>query len=161
MVSERCVVTWNICCRVSAVFTGRLSWRAAIAAKMASALTQSLEPDPPPMKGLISRTFSTGISRVLATASVRRRRRHAWRSKAAHAQLTQGNEGSAESASPFACASPMDRRNDRHKGVQHMPGEEVGLVGERPESRSNYLANLLLGFGLKALAATIRARWIC
>lgn len=55
----------------------------------------------------------------------------------------------------------MDRRNDRHKGVQHMPGEEVGLVGERPESRSNYLANLLLGFGLKALAATIRARWIC
>ena len=32
MVSERCVVTWNTCWRVSAVFTGRLSWRAAIAA---------------------------------------------------------------------------------------------------------------------------------
>jgi hypothetical protein len=50
------------------------------------------------MKRLISRTFSTGISRVLATASVRRRRRHAWRSKVAHAHLAQGNERSPESA---------------------------------------------------------------
>jgi hypothetical protein len=52
------------------VFTGRLSCRAAIAARMASALTQSLPPKPPPMNGLISRTFSaefSGLSRCLLT----------------------------------------------------------------------------------------------
>ena len=66
MVSERCVVTWKICCRVSAIFTGRWSCREAIAARIASAFTHSLPPKPPPMKGLISRTFSTGIFKVVA-----------------------------------------------------------------------------------------------
>jgi len=56
------------CCRVSAVFTGRLSCREAIAARIASALTQSLPPNPPPMNGLIRRTFSTGIFKVVAIA---------------------------------------------------------------------------------------------
>src|SRR3979411_2588347 len=37
---------------------------------MASALTHSLPPKPPPMKGLTSRTFSTGIFRVVATPGI-------------------------------------------------------------------------------------------
>jgi SRSO17 transposase len=49
------------------------------------------------------------------------------------------------------------------KGMQHMPGEEVWLVGERRASgeRKYYLANLPAEAGLKTLAATIKARWIC
>lgn len=47
--------------------------------------------------------------------------------------------------------------------VQAMPGEEVWLIGER---RSNgeqkyYLSNLPADTSLKALAAAIKARWIC
>jgi SRSO17 transposase len=49
------------------------------------------------------------------------------------------------------------------KGMQHMPGEEVWLVGERrtPGEQKYHLANLAPGIGLKTLAATIKARWIC
>ena len=44
-----------------------------------------------------------------------------------------------------------------------MPGEEVWLVGERRGSGAQkyYLANLPAEAGLKTLAATIKARWIC
>ena len=46
---------------------------------------------------------------------------------------------------------------------QHMPGEEVWLVGERRSSgeRKYYLANLPASTPLKRLAATIKARWVC
>jgi SRSO17 transposase len=56
---------------------------------------------------------------------------------------------------------PPQRIGD--KGMQHMPGEEVWLVGERRASgeQKYYLANLAPGIGLKTLAATIKARWIC
>ncbi|MGC1562357.1 MAG: IS701 family transposase [Bradyrhizobium sp.] len=49
------------------------------------------------------------------------------------------------------------------KGMQHMPGEEVWLVGERRTAgeRKYYLANLPADADLKTLAATIKARWIC
>ena len=49
------------------------------------------------------------------------------------------------------------------KGMQHMPGEEVWLVGERRTAgeRKYYLANLPANADLKTLAATIKARWIC
>ncbi len=49
------------------------------------------------------------------------------------------------------------------KGMQHMPGEEVWLVGERRASgeQKYYLANLPAETGLKTLAATIKARWVC
>jgi SRSO17 transposase len=52
----------------------------------------------------------------------------------------------------------MHRRNN-----QHMPGEEVWLVGERRASgeRKYYLSNLPSDTALKQLAATIKARWIC
>jgi SRSO17 transposase len=48
-------------------------------------------------------------------------------------------------------------------GNQHMPGEEVWLVGEQRASgeRKFYLCNLPAGTSLRALAATIKARWIC
>lgn len=48
-------------------------------------------------------------------------------------------------------------------GNQHMPGEEVWLIGERRTNgeRKFYLSNLPVGTSLRALAATIKARWIC
>ena len=48
-------------------------------------------------------------------------------------------------------------------GNQHMPGEEVWLIGERRTSgeRKFYLSNLPAGTSLRALVATIKARWIC
>ena len=44
------------------------------------------------------------------------------------------------------------------KGMQHMPGDEVWLVGEqRPSGEQKYyLANLPADVGLKTLAATIK-----
>ena len=56
---------------------------------------------------------------------------------------------------------PPQRIGD--KGMQHMPGEEVWLVGVRRASgeQKYYLANLPAEAGLKTLAATIKARWIC
>ena len=49
------------------------------------------------------------------------------------------------------------------KGMQHMPGEEAWLVGERRASgeRKYYLSNLPAVASLKTLAAAIKARWIC
>ena len=46
---------------------------------------------------------------------------------------------------------------------QHMPGEEVWLVGERRSSgeQKYYLSNLPPDTDLKTLAAAIKARWVC
>ncbi len=51
----------------------------------------------------------------------------------------------------------------RDKGQQHLPGEEVWLVGEHRMSgeKKYYLANLRARTDLRTLAATIKARWIC
>ena len=51
----------------------------------------------------------------------------------------------------------------REMGAQHMPGEEVWLIGERRSNgeRKYYLSNLPPDTPLKALAGTIKARWIC
>ena len=56
---------------------------------------------------------------------------------------------------------PPQRIGD--KGMQHMPGEEAWLVGERRRSgeQKYYLANLSAVANLKTLAATIKARWVC
>jgi SRSO17 transposase len=47
--------------------------------------------------------------------------------------------------------------------AQHLPGEEVWLVGEHRASgeRKYYLANLPADASLEALAALIKARWVC
>jgi SRSO17 transposase len=49
------------------------------------------------------------------------------------------------------------------KGQQHLPGEEAWLVGEHRTSgeRKYYLANLPVETKLRALAAAIKARWVC
>ena len=51
----------------------------------------------------------------------------------------------------------------RDKGQQHLPGDEVWLIGEQRLSgeKKYYLANLPAKTDLRALAATIKARWIC
>ena len=50
-----------------------------------------------------------------------------------------------------------------NKGMQHMPGDEIWLVGERRASgeQKYYLANLPADADLRTLAATIKARWVC
>jgi SRSO17 transposase len=49
------------------------------------------------------------------------------------------------------------------KGQQHLPGEEVWLVGELRTTgeRKYYLARLPADSDLRTLAATIKARWVC
>ena len=56
---------------------------------------------------------------------------------------------------------PPQRIGD--KGMQHMPGDEIWLVGERRASgeQKYYLANLPADADLRTLAATIKARWVC
>src|SRR5438874_11423121 len=51
----------------------------------------------------------------------------------------------------------------RDKGQQHLPGEEVWLIGEHRTSgeKKYYLANLPAATNLRTLAAIIKARWIC
>lgn len=50
-----------------------------------------------------------------------------------------------------------------NKGQQHMPGEAAWLVGELRSfgERKYYLSNLPADINLKALAAAIKARWVC
>jgi SRSO17 transposase len=56
---------------------------------------------------------------------------------------------------------PTQRIDDL--GNQHMPGEEVWLIGDRRAGgeREFYLSNLPAGTSLPALVAAIKARWIC
>jgi SRSO17 transposase len=56
---------------------------------------------------------------------------------------------------------PPQRIGD--KGQQHLPGEEVWLIGERRTSGETkyYLANLPPETSLRKLAAIVKARWIC
>ena len=51
----------------------------------------------------------------------------------------------------------------RDKGQQHLPGDEAWLIGEQRMSgeKKYYLANLPAEMGLRTLAATIKARWVC
>ena len=83
----------------------------------------------------------------------------------AHAQLAKGNQGTPEGPlrrRPHAVADgPPQRIGD--KGMRHLPGDDVWLVGERRASAEQkyYLANLPAEADLKSLAATIKARWVC
>lgn len=51
----------------------------------------------------------------------------------------------------------------RDMGNQHLPGEEVWLVGEHRSTseRKYYLSNLPTDATIKTLAGAIKARWIC
>ena len=48
-------------------------------------------------------------------------------------------------------------------GAQHLPGEEVWLVGEHRSTgeRKYYLCNLPVDTPIKQLAGAIKARWVC
>jgi SRSO17 transposase len=54
-------------------------------------------------------------------------------------------------------------RRIRDKGQQHLPGDEAWLIGVHRTSgeKKYYLANLPAGMSLRALAAAIKARWVC
>lgn len=56
---------------------------------------------------------------------------------------------------------PPQRIHDM--GAQHLPGEEVWLVGEHRSTgeRKYYLSNLPAGTPIKQLAGAIKARWVC
>jgi SRSO17 transposase len=56
---------------------------------------------------------------------------------------------------------PPQRIHDM--GAQHLPGEEVWVVGEHRSTgeRKYYLSNLPADTPLKQLAGTIKARWVC
>jgi hypothetical protein len=49
LISGRIPTSWKICCRVIATLTGCFNCRAASNARIVSAWTSSLEPNPPPM----------------------------------------------------------------------------------------------------------------
>jgi SRSO17 transposase len=51
----------------------------------------------------------------------------------------------------------------RDGGAQHMPGEAAWIIGEHRTSgeRKYYLSNLPADTDLRALAAAIKARWVC
>jgi SRSO17 transposase len=51
----------------------------------------------------------------------------------------------------------------RDMGAQHLPGEEVWLVGEHRSNgeRKYYLSNLPADTPIKQLAGAIKARWVC
>ena len=56
---------------------------------------------------------------------------------------------------------PPQRIHDM--GAQHLPGEEVWLVGEHRSTgeRKYYLSNLAADTPIKQLAGAIKARWVC
>lgn len=51
----------------------------------------------------------------------------------------------------------------RDMGAQHLPGEEVWVIGEHRLNgeRKYYLSNLPAKASLKQLAGTVKARWVC
>ena len=51
----------------------------------------------------------------------------------------------------------------RDMGGQHMPGEEVWLLGEHRSGGEHkyYLLNLPVSASVKTLAGTVKARWVC
>jgi SRSO17 transposase len=60
-----------------------------------------------------------------------------------------------------AADGPPQRIHDM--GAQHLPGEEVWVVGEQRSTseRKYYLSNLPADTSLRQLAAAIKARWVC
>ena len=106
-----------------------------------------------PRKRHIPDQLSAPAEDVLATAKWRR---VSWR------KGTKGPLAASFAAVRVRIADgPPQRIHD--KGMQHMPGEEAWLVGERRASgeRKYYLSNLPPDANLKTLAAAIKARWVC
>ena len=105
---------------------------------------------PPPARRPSSQPLVPATEAVSAEALLQDQR---WRT------LTwrRGTKGALKAA--FAA-----RRVRLHgRNNQHMPGEEVWLVGERRSSgeQKYYLSNLPVDTSLKRLASAIKARWVC
>jgi len=113
---------------------------------------------PPPARRPSSQPLVPAIEAVSAEALLQDQR---WRT------LTwrRGTKGPLKAA--FAAVrvrvadGPAVRLHGRNN--QHMPGEEVWLVGERRSSgeRKFYLSNVPAEVSLKRLASAIKARWVC
>lgn len=77
----------------------------------------------------------------------------------------RGTKGrlSARFAAIRVCVADGPTQRIHDKGAQHLPGEEVWLVGEHRSTgeRKYYLANLPANTPLKQLAVAIKARWAC
>lgn len=73
----------------------------------------------------------------------------------------QGSKGPL--AARFAATRIRVGDGETWANNRHLPGEEVWLVGEWRSSgeRKYYLSNLPLRTSLRALAAAIKARWVC
>jgi len=106
-----------------------------------------------PRKNPIPDTLSTAAETMLAQAGWKT---VSWR------HGTEGRLAARFSALRVRIADG-DPQRILDKGQQHMPGEEAWLVGEWRSSgeRKYYLSNLPADTTLKALAAAIKARWVC
>jgi SRSO17 transposase len=124
------------------------------------------------------KVYPAGVSLIFPVAGRGRpRQRHIPDSKsvAAEAMLAEaswrlvswrrGTKGrlSAQFAAVRVRVADGPTQRIRDMGAQHMPGEEVWLIGERRRSgeRKYYLSSLPAGTPVKTLAGTIKARWIC
>jgi SRSO17 transposase len=107
-----------------------------------------------PRKRHIPDSASIAAAHILTTAT--------WRS----ISWRRGTKGrlSARFAAVRVRVADGPPQRIRDMGAQHMPGEEVWLVGERRRPNGEqkyYLSNLPADTRVKTLAATIKARWIC
>jgi SRSO17 transposase len=113
---------------------------------------------PTATRGRACQTAMPGTQAVAAEAMLAQAR---WRT----ITWRQGRKGplkAAFAARRVRVADGPAVRMGRRTG-QHLPGEEVWLVGERRASgeRKYYLSNLPPDTGLKRLASVIKRRWVC
>ncbi len=112
----------------------------------------------PPRRGRPRKTLIPDVEAVAAEAMLAdaRWRRITWR---------QGTKGPLRARFAALRVRVADGPAVRLQGRtgQHLPGEEVWLVGEQRTSgeRKYYLSNLPPATTLKRLAWTLKARWVC
>jgi SRSO17 transposase len=106
-----------------------------------------------PRKNHVPDTASVPAGSMLATAS--------W-SKLSWRRGTKGKLAARFAAIRVRVADGPPQRIGA-MGAQHLPGEEVWLIGEHRSSgeRKYYLSNLPADVPLKRLASVIKARWVC
>ncbi len=106
-----------------------------------------------PRQRHIPDTKSITVREMLETA---RWRRVSWR---------RGTKGrlSARFAAVRVRVADGPPQRIRDMGAQHLPGEEVWVIGEHRSTgeRKYYLSNLPADTPLKQLAGAIKARWVC
>ena len=113
---------------------------------------------PPPSRGRPRKTLVPDQEAIAAEAMLAKAswRRVTWR------RGTKGPLGARFAAVRVRVADGPAVRLHGHAG-QHLPGDEVWLVGEHRASgeRKYYLSNLPPDTALKQLASLIKARWVC